>query len=125
VPAIDALSGIGASVRPPAPISVTLCQRSEGGATIGWTRRSRLGWRWIDGIDAPLGEEREYYRLTLSGAGGVVRTVETGQPRFDYEAAMIAADGTAGGPLTASVVQVGSLAASLSATALFTLDEEG
>ena len=41
-----------------------------------WTRRSRAGWRWIDGVDAPLGEERERYRVTLASG----REVECDAP---------------------------------------------
>ena len=29
-----------------------------------WVRRSRAGWRWIDGADAPLAEEAEGYQVT-------------------------------------------------------------
>ncbi len=50
----------GASLRPPAPVAGV--RRGDG---IGWTRRSRLGWGWRDGGDAPLGEEAERYRVTL------------------------------------------------------------
>lgn len=39
-----------------------------GGPTLRWARRSRAGWRWTDGADAPLIEEREAYRI--DGAAG-------------------------------------------------------
>ena len=121
VPALSDVTGIGRSVRPPAPTGVTLSPRDDGGFTIGWIRRSRLGWRWIDGIDAPLGEERESYRLTIARAGGNVRVAESATPGFDYDAAMIAADGGTGSGLAISVVQTGSLAPSLAASALFAM----
>lgn len=60
----------GASVVPPAPVHLALEAGDE--PALGWTRRSRLGFRWIDGGDAPLAEERERYRVTIT-AGGAVR----------------------------------------------------
>src|SRR3546814_7587997 len=39
---------------------------------VRWIRRSRAGWRWLDGVDVPLAEEREAYRLTLAGTPGTV-----------------------------------------------------
>ena len=47
-----------------------------------WLRRSRLGWRWSDGVDTPLGEEREAYRVTLVSGDGRARTIETVAPLF-------------------------------------------
>jgi hypothetical protein len=38
-------------------------------ATLQWVRRSRAGWPWTDGVDAPVGEEAERYRVTLIGPG--------------------------------------------------------
>lgn len=55
----------GASVLPPAPVGWRCTRRPDGRVTIGWTRRSRIGWRWLDGVDAPLGEETERYRITI------------------------------------------------------------
>ncbi len=43
-------------------------------------RRSRAGWRWIDGVDAPLAEEAERYRVTITPAGEAARVEETGAP---------------------------------------------
>lgn len=64
----------GASVRPPAPVHL---RHADG--VLRWTRRSRGGWRWNDGVDAPLVEETERYRVTVID-GGVVREVETDAP---------------------------------------------
>lgn len=65
----------GRAVRPPSPVRLRW-EAGEGGATLRWTRRSRAGWRWIDGVDAPLGEERERYRVTLASG----REVECDAP---------------------------------------------
>ncbi len=85
---------------------------------LGWTRRSRAGWRWVDGADAPLGEEQELYRITLLHDGAPIRSVETASPGWTYDAASIAADQGAGvsGPVIVEIRQVGTHGAGRSAT---------
>lgn len=83
----------GASVRPPAPVALML---ADGTARLTWTRRSRVGWRWIDGADAPLGEEAERYRVTVNGEDRVVELPE----------AMLSAADLAGGAI--AVRQLGT-----------------
>ncbi len=78
----------GASVRPPAPVALALTSLGDGTARLTWTRRSRIGWRWIDGADAPLGEETESYRVTVGGEDRVVDT-----PELVLSAADLAAGG--------------------------------
>jgi len=102
----------GAALRPPSPVHLSVRETGDGSLAIGWVRRSRAGWSWPDGGDAPLGEEAERYRLTISGAG-FTRTAETLAPAWLYAAADRAADG--GGPIQISVVQLGTFAASRAA----------
>ncbi len=71
----------GASVLPPSPVHL----RREG-AMLRWVRRSRAGWRWIDGVDAPLGEEAEAYRVTIGP-----RVVDCAVPEVALTPAEIAA----------------------------------
>jgi hypothetical protein len=66
----------GVSVLPPAPVHLHAEPQADGRTRLAWTRRSRVGWRWVDGVDAPLGEEREAYRVTLQPEGGAGRTLE-------------------------------------------------
>lgn len=99
----------GASVVPPAPVHLICTRDGEGGATVRWVRRSRAGWRWIDGVDAPLAEEREAYRVTI-GAGGVARIVETVVPFVGLTAADLA-----GGAVEVAVTQRGMFGESLAA----------
>jgi hypothetical protein len=116
VPAAAPISG--EAVRPPSPVHLHADRRANGDVAIGWVRRSRSGWTWLDGADTPLGEEREAYRLTLTG-GGSPRTVELAEPAFLYTAAAQAEDGAAGA-LSIAVAQLGDAAASRPAT--FILD---
>jgi hypothetical protein len=83
---------------------------ADGSIAIGWVRRSRGGWDWTDGAETPLGEEREAYRVTLSGASGA-RTIEVAQPACVYGVTEQEADGFAGA-LEVEVVQLGTAAAS-------------
>jgi hypothetical protein len=70
----------GASVVPPAPVHAAMIATGDGGARIGWTRRSRLGWTWTGGIDVPLVEERERYEVTISHPDSGTERHEVDQP---------------------------------------------
>ena len=76
----------GASVAPPSPVHLACRAEADGGATVRWTRRSRAGWRWIDGVDAPLAEETEAYRVTIT-AGAASRDVDVAMPSVVVTAA--------------------------------------
>jgi putative tail protein len=100
----------GEAMRPPAPVHLAAEALAGGDLAIRWVRRSRNGWAWLGGADAPLGEESERYRLTLAAAG-FERNVELTEPGYVYTSAQQLEDGPAE-PLTVRVVQVGTLAAS-------------
>jgi hypothetical protein len=105
----------GETLKPPSPVFVQASWLSGGDLQLGWTRRSRQGWSWIDEIDAPIGEAREQYRVTVSGVTASLE-VETGQPSLTIAAAMLAGVGTvrpssksarsATGPLRARLVSL-------------------
>jgi hypothetical protein len=65
----------GASIAPPSPVHARR-GRADEGAGLRWVRRSRAGWRWTDGGDVPLGEERELYRVTGSAGAAEVSAPE-------------------------------------------------
>jgi hypothetical protein len=101
------------SLRPPPPVHLAARRLGDGTLRFGWTRRSRVGWAWLDGSDAPLGEESERYRLTIAPDTGRARTVETGVPSYAYTPADQSADGaTAAAGVTIRVSQLGAIAAS-------------
>ena len=107
------LTLIGRSVRPPAPAHLHMERLDDGTLRFGWARRSRTGWGWLDGTDAPLGEESERYRLEIMPSSGSPRIVEPSAPSYDYTPAEQAADGTGGAAgLTISVSQNGAVATS-------------
>lgn len=123
VPGTGMLPIAGRALRPPPPIFLTAHRLGDATLRFGWTRRSRIGWSWLDGSDAPLGEEIERYRLTITPDAGVARTVEIAEPVYDYDPDAQAEDGaTAATHFTVEVSQLGSIGASEpAATRSFTL----
>ena len=92
----------GASVLPLAPVALRWAATADGGARVAWTRRSRAGWRWLDRVDAPLGEEAEIYRVTVA-TGGESREALAATADVEVTAAERAA-----GPVTVAVRQRGT-----------------
>lgn len=109
------------ALRPPAPAQLKAWWRSDGGVDLNWVRSSRIGWAWIDGTDAPLGEEREAYRLTIARADGFQRVHALDAAAFQYAADAVAEDRAAGGSILVSVLQLGTSAASRAAELTFDL----
>jgi len=108
------LSVAGRALRPPAPVQVRVARLGDGTVAIGWVRRSRAGWSWLDGSDVPLVEESERYRLEIMPSVGAARVVEPTSAGFDYDPSMQAADGSSGATsVTVRIAQHGSLASSL------------
>ena len=100
----------GRAVRPLAPTQLTASRAADGGLTIRWVRRSRLGFGWSDEIDAPLDAGREAYRVAVgpSGGGPAVLAGDTSVPQFSVTAAQLATWAAAQvGGLTISVRQIG------------------
>jgi hypothetical protein len=111
-PVQTGLTVLGRALRPPAPVSYVAELLPNRSIACRWTRRSRAGWPWLDGTDAPLVEETERYRLTVSRAGGTPLTVEIAAPEALLSADQIAAIGGIG-PLTIELAQIGTFAPSL------------
>ena len=102
----------GRSCAPPPPVQLRAMREADGGLRLAWTRRSRLGWRWRDGEDAPLGEEREGYRIALADRGGAtIATWASDAPQLVLTAAEVPA-----GAVTVAVRQQGTYGLSPPAT---------
>jgi len=106
LPAEARVTVTGRSVAPPAPVRLA-ADAQDGGTMLRWTRRSRAGWAWLDGIDAPLAEESERYRVTIRRDDGDERSFDTTVPSLFLPPADRPA-----GALTVRVVQHGTHAAS-------------
>jgi hypothetical protein len=99
----------GASIVPPSPVHLTATRR-DGLLSLRWRRRSRGDWRWRDGVDAALGEEREAYRVAITTALGT-RSVDTAAAQYTVAVAALG-----GEPLSAAVRQIGTAGLSPAAT---------
>ncbi|KQN80109.1 GTA baseplate fiber-binding domain-containing protein [Sphingomonas sp. Leaf62] len=65
----------GRGLVPPAPVHLTAEMR-ENMLELRWIRCARGVVAWRDGVEVPIGEEREAYRVTLGGT----RTIEIAEP---------------------------------------------
>jgi hypothetical protein len=99
----------GECVRPLTPVRLQAESQSDGSLLLHWIRRSRAGFGWVDGVDAPLGETREQYRVVLASETQSFEFSST-EPCIVIGQASIATLGA--GIIRASVQQVGDFAAS-------------
>jgi hypothetical protein len=113
-----ALSFAAHSLMPLLPCNVAAAFNEAGDLTISWTRRSRAGFAWLDEVDAPLGESREKYRVTIAGPASDLEFA-TEQPMLVVPAADLVQLG--GGTATVEVRQVGDWAASRPAQLTFNI----
>jgi hypothetical protein len=109
VPIVHTVSG--EALKPPSPVHLTAEFDGAGNLNCSWCRRSRLGWAWIDNVDAPLGCSSELYRVLLQGSLSSIE-LETSVLSAVFTAADLA---PLGSDLTLNVMQIGDLAASRAA----------
>lgn len=108
-PPTQALFEPGQALMPIAPVHLRGERLSDGQISLSWVRRSRDGWRWADSVDAPLAEEGERYRLTISPGVGAGEQLETTASAHLYTPPPDALS------LTVSIVQVGTFGPSRAA----------
>ncbi len=106
------------ALRPLSPVALAFVSLPGGDRRISWTRRSRAGFAWSDGIDAPLAEETERYRLTVRRGELVLRETDLVAPAWIYPAADHAADGSGATAVTLDVAQVSAAVGAGPAAAL-------
>jgi len=64
-PVIASTAYSGRALKPWSPVHPESAFDSNGALIIGWTRRSRAGLLWLDGVDAPLAEDDERYGIVI------------------------------------------------------------
>jgi hypothetical protein len=104
VHSVQTFSGVGLMPYAPAHLS-TRRDNVTGDLTYRWIRTGRYGADSWQGVDIPLTEDRDAYRVRLLSGGVLLREAEVSAPDFIYTAAMQAADG-AGSALEARVAQL-------------------
>ena len=80
----QSLAGIG--WRPLSPVHGTAQRLADGGLLVRWTRRTRGGLRWDDGLELPVNEQREAYVVEF-GAEMPLGRWECSSPRLELDAA--------------------------------------
>ncbi len=96
------------AIAPLSPVRLMAVRDTDGNTHVSWTRRSRDGWAWRDGVDVPIAEEREAYRV-IRTAGAVAVSEEVSQPNTLYPAPARAADVAAGNSsVVFTVAQIGA-----------------
>lgn len=78
----------GITLRPLSPVHPRRTVQHDGTCTLSWTRRTRGGWAWQDGVDMPLVEEAELYRVTAGPLEAPLATWSVAAPRLDLPAAL-------------------------------------
>jgi hypothetical protein len=88
---VRAFAGVG--LRPYRPSHPVVTGQPDGAITIRWTRRTRVdGDNW-GGMEVPLGEEREIYRVVLRSDDTILRNSTTSVPVYVYTLAEQVSDG--------------------------------
>ena len=111
----------GESLRPPSPVDLRTVPGSDGSLAFCWTPRSRFGWTWIEGIEAPVGESRERYAITIATDAGQLE-LQSDAPLLELNGSQVARLGS--GHATIEVRQIGDLGVSRSALLVFELPGE-
>lgn len=99
----------GTSALPLSPADLSGAIDSAGDLVLGWIRRSRSGFAWVDEIDAPIGETVEQYRVTVA-TGAASLDLAAAQPSIVIPASALGPLGS--GSATVEVRQIGDWGAS-------------
>lgn len=98
----------GLSRRPLTPVHPRLQVGTDAEWNICWTRRARGQWRWDDGVDVALIEEREAYLVGYGPTGAPFAAWSLDEPQIGFTQAQRAALLSAWGPADLWVRQVGT-----------------
>jgi hypothetical protein len=90
-PVYATLANAGLGRKPLAPVHPRCVSASGGGLVLDWVRRACGAWEWLDGVDAPLVEESEAYRVGFGPADAPVAEWRTEAPHLELDGAAIAA----------------------------------
>ncbi|MFM6853488.1 MAG: hypothetical protein ACKOUM_05345, partial [Sphingopyxis sp.] len=115
-PVVVPIMRAGRAMLPLSPVHLAAQWLADGGLRVQWVRRSRTGFGWADGVDAPLDAAMEQYRLTVVAGGAAPVLVQISTPEWIVPAAQIAAWRSAGGGVSIAVAQWNANGASPAAT---------
>lgn len=101
----------GIALRPLSPVHPSYAT-SDAGLALGWTRRARGAWTWLDHVETPMHEQAESYEVTFGPIAAPVARWQTDTPALTIDNATLSGLRTTlpGGPF--HVRQRGSYALS-------------
>jgi len=85
-PVSSMIANAGATLRPLAPVHPG-AEPLAGGVVLRWTRRSRGAWNWPDGVEPPLNEQTEAYRVGAGPTEAPLASWQVGEPKIAFTAA--------------------------------------
>ncbi len=86
-PVIAPIANPGLGQRPLSPVHGRLDRLADGRTALCWTRRARGAWVWQDGIEPPLHEDAERYRIGIGPVDAPLALREVDQPTLTLSAA--------------------------------------
>lgn len=102
----------GKTLKPFSPVDIagTRSAPSTNDWTVNWTRRTRFGGEWLDGVDVPLNEATEAYQIDIMNGVTVVRTIAATSPTCVYTAAQQTTDfGSVQSSITVKIYQISAV----------------
>lgn len=88
-PVTTAILGAGNTLRPLSPV-YPVARETIAGLSLGWTRRARGAWAWLDGVDVPLNEQAEAYEVSCLYGGAITARWIVNFPAMTLDAATLA-----------------------------------
>ena len=107
-PAEASVINWGITLQPLAPVHPSANIGPDGSLTLGWARRGRGAWLWLDGVDVPLVEESEVYLVSYGASASVTASWTVTSPTLTLAATTVAALSPAIASGTFTVQQVGT-----------------
>ena len=86
-PVESAIALQGITRRPLSPVRPRAITLADNSLELGWTRRARGAWSWLDGVDAPLHEQAEAYLVTYGPLAAPLAIWEVGSGSLTIAAA--------------------------------------
>ncbi|MBS0255819.1 MAG: hypothetical protein JSS36_11590 [Proteobacteria bacterium] len=81
----------GITLRPLSPVHAARNLHPDGSLTLGWVRRARGAWQWLDGVEVPLQEQAESYQVGLGDPASPAQIWNVTAPALTIDAATLAA----------------------------------
>ena len=87
-PAESSVINAGLTLRPLSPVHGNAMRLSDGAVHLGWARRARGAWAWLDIVDAPLGEAEERLEIVFGPTESPTHIWRTATSELEIPAAL-------------------------------------